>query len=102
MLLVACMLTAVIMAGDPNLQNLNFAGNNLEGWEGEGFTVVPRFIFDGGKGLAVRSGNPKESQGQTGLLHRTIVVPKGINLIRFRASAVLPAGVKPEKALDVV
>src|SRR5947209_6280030 len=96
------LLTTLVLGGDPNLQNLDFAANNLEGWEGQGFRVVPNFIFDGGKGLAVRSGCPNESKGQTGLLHRTIVIPKGINLIRFRASAVRPAGVKPEEALDVV
>jgi hypothetical protein len=71
------------------LPNLDFSAGDLTGWQGDGFAVTK-----GGVSSA-------DARGGKAILHRTFTLPPGASVVRFRAAAVRPEGVKAAGDLEV-
>jgi hypothetical protein len=80
----------LLSAAGPSVPNLDFGSGRLTGWEGQGFYVTTGTRHGPSLACGVCSSDCG-TEGRTGLLHRTFVLPPGIGAIRFRAAAVQPS-----------
>jgi hypothetical protein len=100
-LLLSVLLGAGGLASAGAPANLDFRTGRLTHWEGKGFRIGPT----SGSGPSLACGvcsSDSGVKGRTGLLHRTITVPRNAAGIRFTAAAFRPAGKKAGGTLDVV
>jgi len=98
---LVCLMSAALPAAPAGLANLDFRTGTLSQWEGSGFTIAPA----SGRGPSLAAAVCSSDRGPSGrkaLLHRTVVVPRGVGAIRFQAAVVRRSGLEPAGALDVV
>src|SRR5262249_10638178 len=90
-LTLAVLLSAALPAADPALPNLGCSAGQLTHGEGEGFALTKQGVSSADKG----------DKGQKAILHRTFRLPADASVVRFRAAAIRPEGVKAGGALEI-
>jgi hypothetical protein len=80
--MLALLLAAPIPAANDPYDNLNFSRGTLKGWEGEGFYVTTA-LREGPTLSGAVCSSDVGAEGRTGILHRTIQIPRNAGVIRF-------------------
>jgi len=99
--ILALFLCSALPAANPPVDNLDFSTGTLRGWEGEGFYLTSGSTKAPGLAIAACSSD-RGTEGRTGTLHRTIVVPQNAGAIRFQAYARLGKDCEDAGKIDVV
>src|SRR5260370_37245057 len=82
------LLVCSCLAQGTPLDNLDFSSGTLSGWQGQGFAVLAREDKNAKQAGAVTS-RDTGTEGRTGVLHRSLVVPADAAVILFAGCAVL-------------
>src|SRR4051812_49347186 len=98
-LALALYLAASLPADAAAADNLDFHTGTLAGWEGDGFVIAPAARRGPTLDCAVCSSD-RGPEGRKAMLHRTVTVPPGTGVLRFRAHAVLDKKASPGDNLD--
>jgi hypothetical protein len=97
LLLLACW----VCGQNPAIPVLDFATGTLEGWVGEGFSLL-RIGAKDSDGTYILSSQDPGPAGKKGLLHRAFVVPPGARAIHFKACAIRTGAELEDGPIDVL
>lgn len=99
-LTLALLLTVSSPSAKDPFDNLDFSRGSLKGWEGEGFYVTTLSRVGPELSCGVCSSDLAR-EDRTGILHRTIVLPRNAGVIRFRAYVQFGKDLEDAGDLDV-
>lgn len=99
MSLSLAVLLLLLANAEAGLTNLDLSGGTLDGWQGNGFALVP---LPGDRRQKALTSVDQEGASGKGLLYRTFTIPAGAGELLFSAAALRPVGVEAGGTLDVV